>query len=216
MIKHLKFTVFESNNLRFYKSPDGQSYPSITSVLGRTMDEDKQKSLVRWQDSLGKAKADAYTKTAADKGTAVHLLIERYLNKEDLQLSKFSPFDIKVFTALKLKLNKIKVEAQEIALYSSELGVAGRCDCIGYYKDLLSIIDFKTSNRNKTDKDVFDYKLQICFYALACNEMFGTEITQGVILMSTGEGFPLEWVFNISDYIAPLQEKIDLFYSKFL
>lgn len=180
------------------------------------MDEEKKASLTRWQDSLGKSKAASVTKQAADKGTNVHLMIERFLKKEEIQLNKFPPADVKVFTALKLKISGIQVEALEIALFSDELGIAGRCDCIGTYKNQLSIIDFKTSNRNKSDADVFDYKLQITFYALACNEMFGTDIQQGVILMSSGSGFPLEFIFEIKDYVEPLKQKINKFYEQFL
>jgi ATP-dependent exoDNAse (exonuclease V) beta subunit len=216
MIIYKELESYSFENMRMYKTPSGESLPSITTILGKTMSEEKQKSLANWYDSMGQAKAKAYTQKAANKGSNVHLLAERFLRGDDLQLNKFPPADVNVFNAIKIKLRGITTKALEIPLFSETLGVAGRCDCIGEYKGELSIIDFKTSNRDKSDAQIYDYKLQITFYALACNEMFDTNISQGVILMSSGDGFPLEWVFNINDYIAPLQEKIDLFYSKFL
>jgi hypothetical protein len=185
-------------------------------MLGGTETEDKKEGLKRWQDSLGHSKARDYTKAAADKGTSVHLLAERYLNKEDLRLSEFSTESVNSFNALKLTLNKIKVVAQEISLYSDKLGIAGRCDCIGYFDGVPAIIDFKTAARNKTDKDILDYKIQVTFYGIACNEMYGTDIQQGVVLMSSGTGFPLIFKFDIKDYVKPLTERIALYYSRFL
>lgn len=202
------------NNMRLYKIPSGEHLPSITTILGQTMEPEKQASLTRWQDSLGKAKAHAYTKKAADKGTNVHLLIERYLKKEDLQIKSFSIEDVNVFTALKVKLNNIKAVAQEIALYSDELGVAGRCDCIGYYEGIPSIIDFKTSNKVKSDKDILDYKLQCTFYGIACNELYGTDINQGVILMSAQTGFPLVFKFELLPFKEELTKRIIQFYTE--
>ena len=208
----IELTTVELGGMRLYKTPEGNHYPSITSILGRTMEPEKVKSLDNWRNSLGHANAHAYTKKAADKGTNVHALCEKFLKNEVINLKQFSIEDVNVFAALKLKLKNIKPIAQEIALYSDRLEIGGRVDCIGYYKDVISIIDFKTSNKNKLDKDVLDYKLQICFYALACNELYGTDIQQGVIIMSSGTGFPLEWIFDIRDFIKPLEKRIDEFY----
>lgn len=203
--------------MRFYETPEKKYYPSITTVLGSTMSEEKQQSLKKWQMSLGVSKAQQITKEAADRGTAVHLLIERYLKKEDLISpgEKFNQSDINMFNALKLKLNKIdEVWGQEVSLYSDTLEIAGRCDCIGVYKNIPCIIDFKTSSRIKGDKDIDDYKLQLCAYALMHNEMFGTDIKNGIILMSSDSGFPQEFKVNLEDYVEPLVSKVEQFYSK--
>ena len=200
--------------MRVYETPNGDMYPSITTMLGGTESEEKKESLTKWQNALGTSTARAYTKKAADKGTNVHLMIEMFLKGEEISPKQFSIDDINVFTALKLKLKNVKVVAQEISLYSDRLGIAGRADCIGYYKGIPCVIDFKTSNKNKGDAQVLDYKLQITFYCLAVNEMYGTNIQQGVILMSSGTGFPLEFIFDIKDYVKLLEERVDLYYKK--
>lgn len=205
------------NGMRFYETPDGKFYPSITTVLGDTQSEEKKASLRKWQMSLGMTKAQEATEAAANHGTNVHSLAERYLKKEPMQQEgdTFAPTEIAAFNALKLKLNKIEdVWGQEVALFSDVLELAGRCDCIGVYKGKPSIIDFKTSSRLKTKTQVEDYRLQIAAYSIMHNEMFGTNITNGVILMTSAGGFPQEFNVDLLDYVEPLAKRVEQFYAK--
>lgn len=201
---------------RFYETPANKFYPSITTILGGTVSKEKEASLKKWQMSLGMDAAQKKTQEAADRGTAVHLLAERHLKKEDLfQGQKFNAADVSMFNGLKLKLNKItEVWGQEVALFSDMIEVAGRCDVIGVYKDKPSIIDFKTSTRLKSDSMIEDYKLQLCAYAIMHNEMFGTDIDTGVILMSSEGGFPQEFIIHLPDFVGTLVDRVDLFYEK--
>lgn len=200
---------------RFYKTPTGNFYPSITSILGATVSEEKQESLKRWQNSLGKNKASELTQQAANRGTNVHLLIERLLKGEDLQLSSFSQADVNSFNALRLKLKGIEeVWGQEISLYSDTLEVAGRCDCIAVYRGVPSIIDYKTATRIKTEKEIADYKLQCAFYSIGFLEQFEIEITQGVILMTSAGGFPQEFKFSLPEQYPLLITRVEEFYEK--
>ena len=70
----------------------------------------------------------------------------------------------------------------EVPLYFPEL-YAGTTDCVGIYNGQPSIIDFKQTNKPKKDEWVDDYKLQLCAYAHAHNEVYDNNIEQGVILM---------------------------------
>ena len=205
------------NGMRFYETPELKYYASITTVLGNTMSEEKKQSLKNWQTSLGAAEAQKRSQHAADRGTAVHTLIERYLKKEELiqKNESFTQEQINMFNALKLKLNKIdEIWCQEEALYSDLLEIAGRVDCVGVYKGKECIIDYKTSSRIKSDKQIEDYRLQLCAYSIMHNEMFGTNITDGVILMSSDSGFPQEFRVKLEDYVEPLVSKIEQFYIK--
>lgn len=190
-------------------------YPSITSVLGKTMPVEKANKLQAWVAAVGEMHAKAHTEKAALRGENVHLMIEQYLKGEEVNVPRASLSDKQMFQALKLPLKKInEVWGQEAALYSHVLGVAGRTDCIGVYDGIPSIIDFKTSGRVKNDKDIEDYWLQCTFYALAHNEMFGTDIMQGVIIMGVENGMPMVWKKNIYEFIEPLANRIDEFYKK--
>lgn len=202
---------------RWYQTTSGP-YPSITTILGNTVPEEKKKSLQDWRNSLGHKVADEYTKSRADHGTMVHLLAERYLKGEQIDLpvnGKKIPFeDLNAFRGFKLKLDKInEVWGQEVPLFSDFFKVAGRCDLIGKYKDEPAIIDFKTSGRIKTDKEILDYRLQLAFYGAAHNEMFDTNIKTGIILMVVKTGFPMEFKVNLEDFYELLAERCDLFWS---
>lgn len=215
IINPIEMSTAQVNNMRLYNTPAGQ-LPSITTILGITQTVEKVASLESWRNSLGHANAKKVTHDAAERGTKVHTMCERFLRGEDIIASQFSYEDVNAFTALKLKLKNIKPIVQEVALYSDTLGVAGRVDCIGYYKDIPSIIDFKTSRKNKTDKDIYDYKLQIAFYQFAANEMYDLNIDNGVVLMSSGSGFPLEFSFKPSDFYKDLEKRINAFYQTLL
>lgn len=206
-----RIETISHNNQRWYDTPLGY-FPSITTVLGHTEPEEKKESLKRWQDALGPLKSAQVSKAAADRGTNVHTLCERFLKKQDVTApidGKPVPYaDLQSFNALKLKLNKIEeVWGQEVALYSSSLELAGRCDLIAVYKGRPVIIDFKTSSKVKSKKDTHSYELQLAFYATAHNEMFGTNITEGVILMVAETGFPMEFTVNIAEVLPELAER---------
>jgi CRISPR/Cas system-associated exonuclease Cas4 (RecB family) len=213
--KYPELTTTSINNLRFYQISDDVFYPSITSILGRTLPEEKAKALKAWQTALG-TKADKITRDAANRGTAVHLLAERFLKGEELKQSgdTFSTEDINSFNSLKIKLKNInEVWGQEVSLFSNLIGVAGRCDLIAMYGDKPAIIDFKTSIRIKDQKRIEDYKLQMCAYSIMHNEMFNTDIDTGIILMTSG-GFPQEFRVDLTKYVDSLLSRIDEFYKK--
>jgi len=70
---------------------------------------------------------------------------------------------------------------------------AGTADACGLYNSKESILDFKQSNKPKKREWIEDYFLQIAAYGLAHNEVYSTNITQGVILVCTP---PPECVFQ--------------------
>ncbi len=218
-----KYDEIETTNdlgLRWYHTKHG-AYPSITTILGTTQPEETKKALENWRNALGHAKAAEFSKKATDRGTNVHLLCERYLKKQDV----FAPIhgqpvpdtDKSAFNALRLKLDKIdEVWGQEVPLFSKKYEVAGRCDLVGKYKGVPVIVDFKTAGRIKGHKDIGDYKLQLAFYAQAHNEMFGTDIQNGVILMIAETGFPMEFNVPLEEQYPELQKRVDSFWKKIL
>lgn len=197
---------------RWYTTPSGVKYPSVTTVLGA-----KEKPwLEDWRNSLGPAKAAKETKRCADRGTAVHEMAEHYLNNVDDPTSGHDMANVKLFNQLKFRLNKINnIRAQEVGLYSNVLKLAGRVDCVGEYDGVLSIIDFKTSNNNKGDDMIEDYFLQCTAYAIMYEEMYGEFIEDIVVLIAVEKGMmPLLFKRKIDDYVEPLVERINMFYSK--
>lgn len=207
------------DGMRWYKIDDETFFPSITTILGTTQSEETKKSLANWRTSLGPTKADAASKAACDHGTNVHLLAERYLKNQKvddlINGQPVSSKDLGAFKTLKSKLDKVdEVWGQECALFSREFEIAGRCDLVGTYKGIPCIVDFKTAGRIKDKKDIADYNLQLAFYGASHNEMYGTNIKEGVVLMVADSGFPLEFHVNLEEFYEPLKARSSEFWRK--
>ena len=65
---------------RKYITPDGEAYPSITTVLG-VLSAD---SIAAWRARVGDEEANKISHKATTRGTAVHDLVEKYLDNEEL------------------------------------------------------------------------------------------------------------------------------------
>ncbi len=198
-----------ANGKRYYTTPDGNKYPSVTTVLG-----DKEKPwLEDWRKMLGDNKAKKETKRCADRGTAIHELAEKYLNNVDIRLRDYKPEYIKDFNKLKMKLNKIdNIRAQEIGLYSDRLKIAGTVDCVAEFNGILSIIDFKTSTNNKTKDMIDDYFKQCTAYAIAWHERTGEAIEDITIIIAVERSLmPLVYTEKIENWIPGLLHDITQF-----
>jgi len=197
---------------RIYTTPQGKKYASVTTVLS----DGPKPWLEDWRQSLGKSKADIESKRATDRGTAVHLLAEHYLNNEENFTKGHDVANIRLFNQIKIPLNRINnIRAQEVPLYSDMLRLAGRVDVVGEYEGVLSIIDFKTSNNNKDAAMVEDYFLQCTAYAIMYHELFGEAIEDIVVIIAVEKGMmPMVYKRKIDDFVAPLLKRINTYYDK--
>lgn len=198
---------------RWYITPDGNKYPSVTTMLG----QQEKPWLTNWRNMLGNDKADKETKRCADRGQATHELIEKYLRNDpypDFTRGYKSEY-IAGFNQLKLRLNKIdNIRGQEVQLYSDTLKLAGTVDCVAEYEGVLSVVDFKTSNNNKTKDMIEDYFLQCTAYAIMWHERTGEPIENIAILMTVERGMvPLVFKETIDKYIKPLLQRTREYYE---
>lgn len=203
----------QADGKRYYTTPAGITYPSITTLLGHQ----EKPWLEDWRNSLGHDKAAKETKRAADRGDAIHKLIEIYLsNKLTFDITKqYDCEHVAGFNQVKLRLNKIdNIRAQEVAIYSDLLKVAGRIDCIGEYDGKLSVIDFKTSTNVKDKGMIEDFWLQTTAYAIMWSEVTGEPIDDITIIMSVEKGMaPMLFKEKIDKYISPLLKRVDGYYK---
>jgi CRISPR/Cas system-associated exonuclease Cas4 (RecB family) len=191
---------------RYYTLPDGTRLPSVTTVLGAQ----KKDAIMAWRKRVGEDVANAISKKATGRGTNVHTLCERYLNNESL--GDVMPDAKEMFYTLKPYLNKINnIHYQEQALWSKQLGMAGRVDCIGEYDGVLSSIDFKTSKKIKSHEDIEDYFWQTSAYALMYEELIGEPIHQLVIIMAVEDNQPLVFIQKTEDHIEGLVKAINFY-----
>ena len=100
------------------------------------------------------------------------------------------------------------IHAQEVGLYSDKYKVAGRVDCIAEYDGKLSIIDFKTSSKERSDEWNESYYIQASAYAEMFEERTGIAIEQVAILVVTEDGIVQEFVKNKTDYLPLLSDAI--------
>ena len=195
---------------RFYVTPEGNKYPSITTVLsGRS-----KEGILKWRQSVGNDVANQIMRSAAKRGTAVHQLVEDYLNNEEL--SKQDVLPVALFSILKPELDNINnVIIQEGGLYSDRLGVAGRVDCIAEYKGKISVIDFKTSTKEKKEEWVENYFIQGSAYCEMYEERFSGKIDQVVILIVTEDGGVQVFKKDKKPFLPLLKEAIGEFNKNF-
>ena len=209
-VKLPKLTATNKDGVRLYETPEGDLYPSITTVLSAR----NQEGLVRWRQSVGNDVANNIMRTAAKRGTAVHTLVENYLDNKEL--SKQDVLPLALFTLLKPSLDNINsIRIQEGSLYSNKWKVAGRVDCIAEYDGVLSVIDFKTSRQEKKEEWCENYFIQGSAYCEMYEERFGTPINQVVILIVTEDGAIQIFKKDKSSYLPLLQPAIDEFYQVF-
>ena len=203
------------NRKRFYQTPDGKLYPSITTVLNKK----KMEGISEWRKKVGEDVANYIARTAAHRGTKVHHMCEDFLNNMESNYPEkwaehkknFLPYVLfnQLKPTLMQKVNNIL--AQECGLYTNKYKVAGRVDCIAEYNGVPSIIDFKTSTKERNDDWNESYYIQASAYAEMFEERTGIAINQIVILVVTEDGVVQEFVKDKGEYIPKLIEAIDDF-----
>lgn len=199
----------ESTGQRFYVTPTGAKLPSVTTVLGHF----KKKSIIEWRNRVGATEAQKISTRASMRGTKFHNMMESYLRNEEGFLADVMPDMKQSFFDMRKTLDLIdNIHYIESPLYSEKLGVAGRTDVIGDYDGVLSIIDFKTSTKQKKEEWIENYFEQGTAYALMYEELIGIPIEQIVILISTDDSNePQVFVREKYQYIQSLLEKIHLY-----
>lgn len=211
--KDFKFDEIETeqiNGKRHYVTPKGK-FPSITTVLSVL----SRKGIAEWRARVGEEEANRISTQAARRGTNVHLMCEDYINNK-LDEKKFMPNEREMFNAIKpvLDENINNVVAQEVPLWSSYLGVAGRVDCIAEYNGRLSVIDFKTSRRRKSKEWIGSYFQQASAYCVMFEERTKIPIDQIVIIIAVEDGTSQVFVEKRDNYILDCMDTIEQYYKE--
>ena len=195
------------DGFRFYEV-DGKHYPSITTVLGIQ----KKAGLQKWRDSIGEDVANWEMRRAANRGTATHNLIEQYLKGETP--SERSVLPLGMFRLIKPYVDQINnIHCLETIMYSKKLTIAGQVDCIAEYNGKLSVIDFKTANKERQESWIENYFLQTCAYAIMYEELYGKPIEQLVVLIAGEDGSMVPYVKERKPYEEKLGKAIQDFYK---
>jgi genome maintenance exonuclease 1 len=189
---------------RHYCLPDGSRVPSVTTILDRTKSAESVEALAAWRRAVGAKKAQEITTEAANRGTRMHKWLENYVIDGTVAEPGTNPYSIQSHKmANKIITNGLvhatEFWATEAPLYYSGL-YAGTTDLVGCWKSAPAIMDFKQSNKLKKKEWIDDYFVQLAAYALAHNEMHGTDIRTGVILMCTKDFEYQEFVIEGDEF----------------
>ena len=209
MFKHtlVEFDELESetkNGKRFYITPDGNKYPSVTTVCSlATVQKIKE-----WRKRVGNEKANKISAKASSRGTKVHKLVEDYVGNKELNFEDVLPVNLFMFKQIKPILDTYleNVYAIECPLYSDYLRVAGQCDCVGIFQGKPAIIDFKTASKRKRRSWITNYFMQESAYAVMFEEMTGKPIVNLVTIIAVANDEPQLFVEQRDDHIGYFQQ----------
>lgn len=198
---------------RRYLTPAGNKVPSVTTILSGTKD---MTFLKEWKDRIGEHKANGIVKRSTTWGTAVHQNLEDYIveGKEPTGNIFIRHMTKKIIDKGLSKVDEFW--GCEVQVYAENL-YAGTADGVGLHEGQPAIIDFKNSRSFRKDEWVQDYFLQVVAYALAHNEMHGTNIKRGVVMLATQDGHYQEWIIEGEDFDNAAEEwakRLEEYYRK--
>lgn len=212
----LERVTHEDGN-RFYVCPEGNNLSSVTTILSAT--EDKT-GLLEWRAWVGDKKADQIRDEATGLGSLMHTHLENWMEgiprpggNNVVRKMATNMADVIINRGL---CNVSEVWAMEEMLYFPKL-YAGTADLIGIHNGEPAIMDYKTTNKMKSKDKIQNYACQLAAYALAHNEMFGTQIKRGVIFMVARDLSYAEYVFEGDEFTKAVDEwlgRLDVFFNQ--
>ena len=196
-----------------------EKLPSVTTILKSTESLEKTESLAKWRLKVGENEAEKIVNEAARRGTAMHSYLECHVKGGNLVDLTDIGQDASSMGQVIIEQGFNDLEeiwGSEVTLHYPEL-YAGQTDLCGIYQGRESIIDYKQTNKPKRLEWIEDYFLQLAAYAMAHDQVYGTCVEQGVILMCSKDGFFQRFIVNgknFTRYKHKFLEKIGQFYRK--
>lgn len=207
------------NGKRKYLTPDGNAVASVTTILDATKDKTH---LIEWRKRVGEKKAQEITTEAAGVGTRMHKYLEDYVELGEWPTPGSNPYAQQAhMMATQIKEQALadvdEIWGSEVNLYMPSM-YAGTTDLVGQYKGQPSIMDFKQTNKPKKAEWVEDYYLQLVAYALAHNEIYGTDIKEGHVFMCSRDLQYQQFDLlpeNFAEWEQKWWDRVYMYYDKF-
>lgn len=199
---------------RHYLTPDGNKYPSVTTVLS-SMNKD---AIQQWRNNIGHVEAQKVTTQASRRGTAVHLLCEKYVANDPDWAKGAMPVNINTFKPIKKYLDDWCdiVYASELQMYSNELKTAGTCDLIARIHGIRTVADFKTSRKLKEKDWILNYIYQCTAYAIMLQEREGVWCPQIAIIIATDHDGLQVFIEHTADYVKEVKNYFSNYHDQLL
>ena len=196
------------NGKRHYVTPSGELYPSITTVLG----ELSKAAIQKWRKRVGETEANKISGKASRRGTKLHSVCEAYIQNKEEYLNGETPHIVELFKTIEPFFERVdNVQGVELALYSDHFGIAGRTDCIAEFDGVLSVIDYKTSNKIKKKEWCEKFFAQGAFYGVAYEELTSIPVPQVVIIIAVENEQPQLFVEKRDDWTHLIWEAKKLY-----
>ena len=192
---------------RYYLTPEGNKYPSITTALSH-MNKD---AIIKWRQRVGEEQANKISNAASSRGTKIHLIAEKYVLNDPDYLKNVNPIQADIFKPIKDYLDEHcdLIYGTEIALYSNTLQLAGRCDLICRLHGLPCIVDFKTASKPKEEKWIQNYFMQCAAYSQMVYERHKVLARWICVLIATEHDGLQVFYKPTSDYYGKLVTYLD-------
>ena len=195
---------------------DGNRLPSVTTVLGQTKDKS---FLYNWIKQKGEEEAERIKNESAKRGTSMHKYLENYvLGKGYEDLTELGQQTKRMAEkVIELGLAPVSgIFGSEVTLYYPGL-YAGSTDLVGIHNEKETVIDFKQANRPKREEWIGDYKLQCAAYAMAHDQVHGSNIEQCVIMVCTPDLYYQEFKIdglNLRKAKYDFLRRLDLYHEQ--
>ena len=197
-----------------------ESLPSVTTILKETESEEKKAKLAEWKERVGFKQAEIIKQEASSRGSSMHDYLEKFLLGK-LNMDLLGDNTREKMMADQIIENGLRNKLEEIWGCEATLyypgKYAGAADCIGVYENKETIIHFKQSNKPKKDEWIEDYYLQCAAYGLAHNTVYGSNISQAVILLCTKDNMFQRFIIDgekFNDYQKKFLLKVEQFYEQ--
>jgi ATP-dependent exoDNAse (exonuclease V) beta subunit len=214
-----------------------EKLPSVTTILSATQSAEKTASLDAWRfrlkDSFIKIpddtdpsgftlinEAEYITKEAGDRGTAMHTILEDYMDREGQLNTPTEETRLPHNMAIQIIQNGLSNVTEyyglEATLYYPGL-YAGATDVVAIHKGQDTIIDFKQTNKPKKREWIEDYCLQLAAYTMAHNFIYRTSISKAVIMMCSKKLEYQEFIIEgkeLQTYQHNFLRKVDQYYGQ--
>ena len=192
------------DGLRHYKTPTGEVYKSVTTVLSSLT----AKARSEWRDKVGHDTARKISSAAARRGVNLHTVVEKYLKNDEMFLVEQMPTISVLFNSIRniLDTHIGLVYGQEFCLYSHTLKTAGRCDLFCQFDGINTVVDIKSSSKVKRVEWIENYFIQATAYALMIQERYNIDVPDIAIVIAVEHNEPQVFKEKVQTYTSRVRE----------
>lgn len=203
----LTFPLAPSNSGKFERTwkrheqyeSDQYRCPSVGKILSATMSEGARQALLNWKASkiaqLGEDGFAELQKTTLERGSNFHSCLECWLNEEAVDENRLARAK-ELWQSISEHLGRIQRPARiiERKIYHPFLHYNGVVDCVSSIDNKLHIIEWKTSENQKSSLSAtYDAPIQLCAYLGALRadpDLTELDITSGAVFVAYTGGNP--------------------------